>query len=480
MKRIKALVAAFVAAQLLLLSGCSDKELSDLSGLAAQVNGDKVVLEWQASSDADFYRIYRKEAGDADYKFICDEPSTEYTDTTAQSDKYYSYKVTAVSGNKETKGCITEDTAILTKNENGDTALYTPAVTSVTKMDKYENVIIFSPNNSGCNYEVRRSKTVGGEYTLIGTTDESVYYDDAANGETYYYTVTAVRGDRHSNASVPQKTGKNAQKVFRLPVLMYHEFVTQSDLDGGVAFDEYAVWKDEFENDLIWLKENGYTTVTTVQLKDCLEGKGTLPEKPIILSIDDGKYGVYKNAYPLLKKYGMTATLALIGYEIDNATKNPEVRADSAAPYCTWEEITEMARSGAVEMISHTQSLHIYAHGNRCGANCADGETLEAFLPTAQEDFIIFNQNLKKVAGIKTETMAYPYSKRSVTADKAWLKSGYKILFGGDGDEERKTYMNYYVPAAGINSKSAVTRRIPRMTGTPVKDYISDAVKHDA
>ncbi|MGN1080871.1 MAG: hypothetical protein ACI4QV_02155, partial [Acutalibacteraceae bacterium] len=64
--------------------------------------------------------------------------------------------------------------------------------------------------------------------------------------------------------------------------------------------------------------------------------------------------------------------------------------------------------------------------------------------------------------------------------DRAWLKSGYKILFGGDSDGERKTYMNYYVPAAGINSRSAVTRRIPRMTGTPVKDYITEAVNHDA
>lgn len=480
MKRIKAFIAAFVAAQLFLLSGCSDKELSDLSSLAAQAKGDKVVLEWQASNGADFYRIYRKEAGDADYKFIYDEPSTAYTDSTAKSGKSYSYKVTAVSGNKETKGCITDDTAILIKSENGDTALYAPAVSSVTKMDKYENVIIFSSDNSGCHYEVRRSKTVDGAYTLIGTTDESVYYDDTANGEKYYYTVTAVLGDKRSKASVPQITGKNAQKVFCLPVLMYHEFVTQSDLDSGVAFDEYAIWMDEFESDLIWLKENGYTTITTVQLIDCLEGKGTLPEKPILLSIDDGKYGVYKNAYPLLKKYGMSATLALIGYEIDNATKNPEARADSAAPYCTWEEIAEMASSGAVEMISHTQSLHMYSHDNRCGANCADGETLEAFLPTAQEDFVKFNQSLIRATGTNTETMAYPYSVRSVTADRAWLQSGYKILFGGDGDEERKTYMNYYVPAAGIQSKSAVTRRIPRMTGTPVNVYITEAVNHDA
>ena len=480
MKRIKILISMFIALLLCLLSGCDDKELSAPNGAVAWADGSNIVLEWQASNGADFYRIYRKENGNEDYKFICDERSTEYIDSTAKADKNYSYKVTAVSGNRETEGCITDETVILSKNENADTVLYIPSISSVTKMDKYETVIIFSTDNNGCDYEIRRSKTVGGEYTLIGTTDESVYYDDTANGEAYYYTVTAVRGDKRSKASVPQKTGKNSQKVFRVPVLMYHEFVTQSDLDGGVAFDEYAVWQDEFESDLLWLKENGYTTVTTVQLKNCLEGKETMPEKPIILSIDDGKYGVYKNAYPLLKKYGMTATLSLIGYEIDNATKNPDARVSSAAPYCTWGEIAEMSESGTVEMISHTQSLHIYSHGNRCGANCADGESLESFLPTAQADFIKFNQNLKKATGLQTETLAYPYSKRSVTADRAWLISGYRILLGGDGDEERKTYMNYYVPAAGINSISAVTRRIPRMTGKPVKDYISEAVNHDA
>ncbi|MGN0492943.1 MAG: polysaccharide deacetylase family protein [Acutalibacteraceae bacterium] len=480
MKRIKGLVSALVALQLCLLSGCADKELSAPSGAVAQADGADIVLEWQAADGADFYRIYRRENGNADFKFICDEPSTKYTDSTAKADINYRYKVTAVRGNEETKGALTDETAIISNSGNADTALYAPAVTSVTKMDKYENVIIFSPNNNGCNYEIRRSKDLGGEYTLIGTTDESVYYDDTANGEAYYYTVTAVRGDKRSKASVAQKTGKNAQKVFRVPVLMYHEFVTQADLDSGVAFDEYAVWQDEFESDLIWLKKNGYTTVTTVQLKDCLEGNGTMPEKPVIITIDDGKYGVYKNAYPLLKKYGMTAALSLIGYEIDNATKKPETRESSDAPYCTWEEIAEMSKSGAVEMISHTQSLHIFSHGNRCGANCADGETLEAFLMTAQEDFLKFNQSLENATGTRTETMAYPYSKRSVTADRAWLKSGYKILLGGDGDGERKTYMNYYVPAAGINSKSAVTRRIPRMTGTPVKDYIDGAVQHDA
>lgn len=479
MKRMKSLIAVLIAFQLSLLSGCAHKELSAPSNAAARADGTDIVLEWEASTGADFYRIYRKERGKTDYKFICDAHTTNYTDTTAEADKNYRYKVTAVSGNRETEGCITEETVLLSKNENIDTVLYVPIVSSVTEMDKYETVIIFDSDNSGCDYEIRRSTTVDGEYALIGTTDELVYYDDTADGEAYY-TVTAIRGDQRSEASIPQKTGQNAQEVFCVPVLMYHEFVTQADLDGGVAFDEYAIWQDEFESDLSWLQENGYTTITTVQLIDCLEGKGTMPEKPIILSIDDGKYGVYKNAYPLLMKYGMTAVLSLIGYEIDNATKDPDTRGSAAAPYCTWEEIAEMQKSGAVEMISHTQSLHVYSHDNRCGANCAEDETLERFLPTAQADFAKFNQNLKKATGSQTETMAYPYSKRSVTADLAWLKSGYKILFGGHGDEERSTYMNYYVPAAGINSKSAVTRRIPRMTGTPVQEYISEALNHDA
>ena len=175
----------------------------------------------------------------------------------------------------------------------------------------------------------------------------------------------------------------------------------------------------------------------------------------------------------------MKAVLSVIGYEIDSATDNPESRKTSEAPFCTWEEIGEMSDSGAVEIVSHTYGLHLYEHDGRQGGNCADGENLDSFLPSAQKDYVKIMSKISDATGKKAVAMAYPYSKHSETSDIAWLKSGYQLLLGGDNDE-RRTRINYFVSDAGINRKSAVVRRIARMTGTPVSAYIEAALQEDA
>lgn len=479
MKNKKSFIVALILL-LLSLTACNVEIPETPKQLSFQTDAG-VKLSWNSVDNVDFYRVYRISANETDYRFIDDTYSTEYTDNTVDKNKEYEYKVTAVNGSKESDGAFTGTISFNSKTNN-DTVikeLYAPTISSITKMDKYTNVIIFESENDSCYYEVSRCSTVEGKYNVIGTTYDKAYYDESAEGNSYYYSVTAVNGTNRSLSSAPKFTGENAKKVIGVPVIMYHEFITQTELDNGVAFDEYAIWQSEFENDLKWLKDNGYTTITTKQLSDYLQGKGTMPEKPILLTADDGKYGVYKNAYPLLKKYNMSISLALIGYEIDAATNNPEARSESDAPYCTWDEILEMSNSGNVEMISHTQTMHIFSHNNRTGANCAENESYESFLPVAQADYLKFNSNMREHIGTGTVAMAYPYSRRSEVSDRAWIKSGYNILLGGDDSRERKTYINYYVAEAGVNSKSAVARRLVRMTGTPLKNYIESAVAHD-
>lgn len=432
------------------------------------------MLKWSEGENADFYRLYRKDGNNRDFKYLDDTGELQYCDTRAKSDVKYSYKITAVNGSNETEGVVLDGIFILSEAES-DKMLTAPRISTITKLNKFTSVVVFDSDNMNCTYQISRCRQVNGEYEVIASTSEKAYYDNNAGGGVFYYTVTATDGGRQA-ASVPQKTGYNARSVYRIPVMMYHEFVTQSDLDNGILFDEYAVWEQEFESDLQWIRQNGYTTITSKQIIAFLEGKEKLPPKPILLTIDDGKYGVYKRAYPLLKKYNMTATLSLIGKEIDAATQNQEERAESGAPYCTWEEIAEMQKSGYVEMVSHTQSLHVFSHDNRCGANCAEGEALEEFLPSAQVDFAKFNQNLKNSVGITTQAMAYPYSKRSPVSDAAWLKSGYKLLLCGDSLDVSLTQFNYFIAEAGINSRSALVRRVARMTGTPLQEYISDAI----
>ena len=346
---------------------------------------------------------------------------------------------------------------------------------AVTALDEWTNVIELDTAPDNGRFELARSETAEGPYTVIQSGTERVFYDQSENENVACWYRVRYVGDRSESLwSEPAAHGTNARQVMYLPVFMYHEFLSQEDLDSGVAPDEYAISPEDFESDLIWLRDHGYTTITTAELADYLEGRGQLPEKPIILSIDDGKYGVYKRAWPLLLKYGMQATLSVIGDEIDKASEDPGERAGDEAPFCTWDEIGEMAASGAMEIISHTQSLHYYLNDNRHGANCAPGETAEDYLPIAQRDAAVILQRIQEVTGTTAVALSYPYSDRSPEADRAWLASGYKLLLCGNKSSVRTSRWNPMVREAGLSGEAALLRRVARMEDTPIEDYLYD------
>ena len=288
----------------------------------------------------------------------------------------------------------------------------------------------------------------------------------------YDYKVLVLGTDDEMAESEIASENNNPKTVFGVPVLMYHEFVTQEDLDSGIAFDEYAIYYHEFEHDLQWLQQNGYTTITVRELAQYLNGQGEMPEKPVILTIDDGKLGVYKNAFPLLQKYNMKAVLAVIGIEIHTASEAPELRSESPAPYCTWAELAEMSASGHVEIASHSYGLHVYQHDGRIGADCGEPDTMADFQMDAYKDFRTLQDCLKNYDIPSAVTFAYPYSVRSIPADEVWLQCGYQMLLGGNMESVRASRTNYFIQEAGLNAHSSVLRRIARMHGTPIEDYI--------
>lgn len=470
---------------LLFVTGCtSDSEkLEPVTKVTAQSTEDgQIQVDWDAAQGADHYRILYKTQDMQDYKYICDQTGCGYTDVHAQPGNTYRYKVEAHRKNAITVGTESNAVTIAEKAAEDDNRQpKKPKMRSVTRMDAYTMTVLWESETEDCIYEVQRAAAQNGAYTTLGETDQSAFYDDTIDGDkVYYYRVRAVSGDAKSVFSDAMASGTHAGEVFDVPVMMYHEFVTQEDLDAGVAFDEYAIWKDDFEQDLKWLKQNGYTTITCKQLIDYLNGEGTMPQKPILLTVDDGKLGVYKNAYPLLKQYGMTASLSLIGMRIDATDQNPEARTESNAPYCTWTEIKEMSDSGAVEMISHTYGLHLFHHDGRQGASSAEGETVADLLPAFQADYIRINKKIRAITGEDVRAMAYPYSKRTEVSDRALLESGYQLMLAGDNANVRHTYSNYFVREAGINVKSAVLRRVPRMNGTALQTYVQEIEAHDA
>ena len=79
-------------------------------------------------------------------------------------------------------------------------------------------------------------------------------------------------------------TALAAQEGVEVPVIMYHSVLKDEAQHGA-----YVISPAEFEKDLLWLKENGYTTVSTGELIAYTQG-GTLPEKPVLITFDDGYY----------------------------------------------------------------------------------------------------------------------------------------------------------------------------------------------
>lgn len=453
----------------LTLSGCNAQETERPESLQVVVNGkNSVELSWDPVDEAVSYRVYRRISGSPDFKFVTDTETAYYTDLTPEPGSNYDYQVTALGPNGESAGIIFLAAAV----PGESVVLSAPKITSVSRLDSGTNVLFFFDENTGCQYEIQRKNTTD-EWITIGKTTEHIYYDTTASeAGGYSYKVLAIGADGESAESEGKAENTDPKMVFGVPVLMYHEFVTQEDLDSGIAFDEYAIYAHEFEHDLQWLQENGYTTITVRELAQYLSGQGEMPQKPVILTIDDGKLGVYKNAFPLLQKYDMKAVLSVIGTEIHAANEAPELRTESPAPYCTWAELAEMSSSGHVEIASHSYGFHVYQNNGRIGADCGGVDTLAEFRMEAYKDFRMMQDCLKNYDIPAAVTFAYPYSARSVPADQVWMQCGYQILLGGNMESVRASRFNYFIPEAGLNAHSSVLRRIARMHGTPIEDYI--------
>lgn len=123
---------------------------------------------------------------------------------------------------------------------------------------------------------------------------------------------------------------------------MYH-YISKPPEDADAIRLDLSLPPELFEEHLRWIKEQGYETVTLEDLILALQTGYQLPPKPIIITLDDGYRDAYTNAYPLLVKYGMKATVFVITRLLDENNIN----------FVTWEMAQEMSAHG-IEIESHS------------------------------------------------------------------------------------------------------------------------------
>ena len=67
-----------------------------------------------------------------------------------------------------------------------------------------------------------------------------------------------------------------------------------------------------FKQQISWLSQKGYKSISLKQLGSFIQGRNTLPKKPVIITFDDGYQSVWDNAKPVLEQAGFTATVFLV------------------------------------------------------------------------------------------------------------------------------------------------------------------------
>jgi peptidoglycan/xylan/chitin deacetylase (PgdA/CDA1 family) len=98
----------------------------------------------------------------------------------------------------------------------------------------------------------------------------------------------------------------------RVPALVYHRFLPREQVDKGEIINDeptYVSYDTTFAEQMAYLHREGYTTIPLDDFVAFQEGKVSLPAKPVLLTFDDGFMSVYRYAFPILKRYGMKATI---------------------------------------------------------------------------------------------------------------------------------------------------------------------------
>ena len=196
------------------------------------------------------------------------------------------------------------------------------------------------------------------------------------------------------------------------PVLLYHQ-LTEDISETG----DYCITVEQLENDLKYLKENGYETITTAELLSYIKNDNELPAKPVMLTFDDGNETVLTYLLPLLQKYDMSAVVSIVGDWIGDDG------------FLTWEQVTELAESDKIEIQNHSYDLHRVYPDGRKGLEKLDNETFEEYSSFVSADVVKLQNLITEKTGQKPTAFTYPWGINSDESKQVLKEIGFEAAF---------------------------------------------------
>ncbi|MCP4748061.1 MAG: polysaccharide deacetylase family protein [Desulfobacteraceae bacterium] len=197
------------------------------------------------------------------------------------------------------------------------------------------------------------------------------------------------------------KGGISSEGVQSIPILCYHRF-------GNNCESPLCVSKDLFDQQMKFLKTNGYRVITPEDLLAYLEHRQLVPKNAVMITCDDGYRSFYTIAFPILKKYGFTATMFVYTDFVGVSDKA-----------ISWDELRDLKAHG------FTIGSHTVAHSDLTKKD--DNESDEAYKRRLRRE--IFNSKHLIDIKLNQETLffAYPFGRANIESMSMVRQAGYKM-----------------------------------------------------
>lgn len=210
--------------------------------------------------------------------------------------------------------------------------------------------------------------------------------------------------------ALQMKEAGETEESVQVPILMYHDV---SYLGSG-----YSKTPEVFLRQMQELKDAGFHTVTYAQLVNFVENGTPLPDRPIVISVDDGYRTNYEYLYPILQELDMKAEIALIGGAIQYSSWGLK-----------WDEVREMADSGLVSFQAHTDQLHSdqTAEGGRLGVLKKPNESWTDYVELLGADTAAVLHKIQRHTGTRPVAFVYPRGKWNTMAEAVIKQAGCKV-----------------------------------------------------
>lgn len=216
-----------------------------------------------------------------------------------------------------------------------------------------------------------------------------------------------------------------------IPVLMYHS-IAANDVEDGEAGTP-PLRASQFEAQIKALADNGYQSVSAEDMIAYVEHGSALPSKPVCITFDDGYRNNYELAYPILKKYGMQATVFAIGVSIGrNRYKDTDF---PITPHYGAGEMREMSDSGIIVTQSHTYDMHQWAP-YESGENLRENilrlaaESEREYIDCLTVDFLRSKEVIEDITGKEVNALAFPGGLSDTLSQAVLSALGVKVTFG--------------------------------------------------